>query len=183
MISRCDPDRHTTEPPGRVASRTGVHIDDQWDAVLAPTMVGGAATVPAPPEHADPLTVGVPDLADLRVEIRDTDGDGHADTVAVTGPATGSVLFSDVDGDGRADVATAIAPDGAVTVSDHGADGQWTVVERGRAGLGTSFEDHPAQTVDGSAGSNSSERGSAGIGSAAPRPVMIDPATGEWTEI
>lgn len=71
-------------------------------------------------------------IRDLGPAESDTDGDGVPDTVVVSDPAGGSVLYTDVDGDGCADVATEISSDGRITVSEHLGDGAWTVVERGR---------------------------------------------------
>lgn len=163
-----------------------MHFDDHLAAGYVPAVVDGPATDPVPLDDGDPLT-GVPDA---RIDICDTDGDGHADTVAITRADDGTVLFTDVEGDGSADVATAISADGDVTVSEHLADGNWTVVEHSRIGA-AGPSGGPAPADDGSAGPNSAGFNSAGgtVGAAAgtgladPKPVVIDPATGEWTEI
>lgn len=176
-----------------------MHFDDHLAAGYSPAVVDGPATEPVPQDDADPLTGG----PDARIDICDTDDDGHADTVAITHPDAGTVLFTDVDGDGRADVATEISGDGVVTVSEHLGDGDWTVVEHSRIGAAGPSGPGPAPADDGSAGMNSAGVHSAGVhavgfssagasagdgaaagtGLADTKPVVIDPATGEWTEI
>lgn len=110
---------------------------------------------------------------DLGPAESDTDGDGVPDTVAVGGPAGGSVLYTDVDGDGAADVATEISSDGRITVSEHLGDGAWTVVERGRLVPDGSYQRTGERADDASIGfdppasgsSGSQSSGSASLGS------------------
>lgn len=84
----------------------------------------------------------------------DVNEDGVADTAVVQsedGTVTG---FTDIDGDGQADIVTTFNPDGHVSVAEHTGQDQWTEV------VSDVGADQPA--------------------GGAPKPVSIDPATGNW---
>ena len=76
---------------------------------------------------------------------------GTAVVQSEDGTVTG---FTDIDGDGQADIVTTFNPDGHVSVAEHTGQDQWTEV------VSDVGADQPA--------------------GGAPKPVSIDPATGNW---
>ncbi|HEX2298395.1 MAG TPA: DUF6802 family protein [Pseudonocardiaceae bacterium] len=147
----------------------GVPVKESWYDAATGEWVDSSGSAGDGRAMAGPGRIGVETplgTRDLGPAGFDTDGDGVPDTVVVTGPAGGSVLYTDVDADGPADVATEITSDGQVTVSEHAGDGQWTVVERGRLVPDGSY--HPAgeRADDASTGFGSSGSGSGSAGAA-----------------
>ncbi|MGH4026537.1 MAG: hypothetical protein ACRDRV_18330 [Pseudonocardiaceae bacterium] len=143
----------------------GVTIKDAWYDPATGEWVESSGAAGDGHAMAGPGRIGVETplgTRDLGPAGYDTDGDGVHDTVVVTGPSGGSLLYTDVDGDGSADVATEITGDGRVTVSEHAGDGQWTVVERGRIVPDGSYEPAGGRADDASTGFGSSGSGSAG---------------------
>ena len=146
----------------------GVTIKEVWYDAATGEWVESSGSVGDGHAMTGPGRLGVETplgTRDLGPAGYDTDGDGVHDTVVVTGPAGGSVLYTDVDGDGSADVATEITSDGRVTVSEHAGDGQWTVVERGRIVPDGSYEPAGGRADDASTGFGSSGSGSGSAGS------------------
>jgi hypothetical protein len=132
----------------------------------------GAGQVPGGPEPVG----GAPAGGEINVDLPgadqsagpatlDVNSDGVADTAVVQsedGTVTG---FTDINGDGQADVVTTFSPDGHVSVAEHTGQDQWTEVVSG--------------TVD-EQGNYIPDAGADQPAGGAPKPVSIDPATGNW---
>ena len=70
----------------------------------------------------------------------DMNSDGTNDTAIVTDPDGATQVYVDTDGDGLADESVLIAADGAVTVSEEVADGEWQVTQTGQLNPDGSIE-------------------------------------------
>jgi hypothetical protein len=137
------------------------HPQDPSHSMHTGSSAEGTVIPADPPQDATSRTITA-DLpgrdTDLGAPTHDTDDDGANDSVVVTDANGDTVIFTDADEDGDTDFATEITAAGAVTVSEHTGDGQWTVIERGH------LDDHGHYQPDD-----------------APE-VHIDPHTGTWTQ-
>lgn len=146
-----------------------VHVDEPRDP---------GAPMPPQPASTATMTVDTPrGPVEVGAPTDDTDGDGRLDTVVVKDAAGDTVIYTDADEDGDADFATEITGDGHITVSEHSADGDWTVVERGH--LDESGAYHRDPTADADAGAEESGWISSPWDDR--HSVHVDPRTGTWT--
>lgn len=124
-----------------------------------------------------PMSVDTPDGEILvGAPTHDTDADGSYDTVLVEDAEGDTVIYTDADEDGDADFTTEITGDGRITVSEHTADGDWAVIERGHLDEHGQYHRDPVSDDDTAA----EESGWVSSGRPDATEVRTDHRTGGW---